>query len=424
MTPTEQPVPTWLKRTLAVGGWFLALPGLPALVGYLCLLPLTLGSAGSPGLGLLLFVTLLVTVGAGGAVAWHGGQSLEGKPSTRLRLPSVGLMAGAFGLAAVAAVLVYELQVAAGFLFPPLLVAMAALPPLLAVSWFAGPSSEGLTWRRGLVAFAGGATASVGLAVLLEVLFPAVILLLLLYRGQAVLERAEAALAALAGGDIADAITDPGFLYIMIQLAVVAPVAEELVKPLVTLPLLRRLGRRDAFLLAALAGAGFAALENVLYAGFGTYLWAGILLVRSLGGAIHPLGAGLTGLAWRGILRGERGAWQRGAVGLGLAVGVHALWNGGCVLVVTLAGAGFFGQLPPGVDLLGLSAAGTTLAFLIVLGLAALWLGRAVARGTEAQAPAGEPGLVLSDRAVALWALACLAAIVPAGITGLRLLVR
>jgi len=102
------------------------------------------------------------------------------------------------------------------------------------------------------------------------------------------------------------------------------------------------------------------------------------------------------------------------------------------LLVITLGGARFFGQLPPEINVLGLSA-GTTLAFLLVLGLAALWMGRAVARGA---APAGAPlpgeiaaesadiQFTLSDRAVAIWALACLVAIVPAGITGLQLLMH
>jgi protease prsW family protein len=213
-----------------------------------------------------------------------------------------------------------------------------------------------------------------------------------------------------------------------IQVAIIAPVVEELVKPLVTLPLVGRLSRRDAFLMGAMAGAGFAAIENVLYAGFGFYFWAGILLVRALGGAIHPLGSGLVALGWRDILRGEPKAWLNGLARFGLAVGMHALWNGGSLLVITLAGAKFFGDLPPEIDVLGVSAAGTTLALLIVLGLIALWLGRSIAQ--KARLPETlnrepvEPDFILSDRHIAIWALACLVAIVPIGITGLRLLLR
>jgi hypothetical protein len=233
---------------------------------------------------------------------------------------------------------------------------------------------------------------------------------------------------ALAGQDVAAAITSPGFIYIFVQVAIIAPLAEELAKPLITLPLLGRLARREAFLVGAMAGAGFAALENVIYAGFGFHFWAGILLVRALGGAIHPLGSGLVALGWRDVRRGEAGAWPRWFARFGLAAGLHALWNGGSLLVITLAGAGFFGELPPELNLLGLSAAGTTLALLIILGLAALWLGRAVAQQTALlpglRAGESQPEFTLSDRALAIWALACLATIVPAGIAGLQLLMR
>jgi hypothetical protein len=242
------------------------------------------------------------------------------------------------------------------------------------------------------------------------------------------MDSVETVVEALAGKDLALAITSPGFIYVLVHIAIIAPLAEELAKPLITLPLICRLSRRDAFWVGAMAGAGFAALENVVYAGLGLHFWAGILVVRALGSAIHPLGAGLVALGWRDILRGERKAWRSGVFGSAIAVGVHALWNGGSLLIITLAGAQFFGELPPEIDVLGLSAAGTTLAMLTILGLAALWAGRAIGRGFKLPAAreAGEldSSMVLSDRAMAIWALACLVAIVPAGITGLQILLR
>jgi len=198
----------------------------------------------------------------------------------------------------------------------------------------------------------------------------------------------------------------------------------------VMLPLSGRLARREAFLVAAMAGAGFAALENVIYTSFGAYLWAGVLALRALGGAIHPLGAGLVGLSWRDVLNGERDAWRQGLARFGLAVGMHALWNGGSLIVVVLGGAQFAegGKVPSEVNILGVTAAGTMLALLIVLGLAALWLGRATAQRAQS-AIALEPGppeaeFMLTDRAIAIWAFVCLVAIVPVGVTALRLLLR
>ena len=42
----------------------------------------------------------------------------------------------------------------------------------------------------------------------------------------------------------------------------------------------------------------------------------------------------------------------------------------------------------------------------------------------EIESPLSTPRFILSDRAVAIWALACLVAIVPAGIAGLQLVLH
>jgi RsiW-degrading membrane proteinase PrsW (M82 family) len=378
--------------------------------------------------GLGSFTLMLLTLGAGGAIFWHALRSLQGKISAPLRLPLVWKMAGIFGLFIAMGLFITENDFAAGLLFPPILMVAAAIPPLLAVAWFTNQNRTRLTWRWASLAFAGGATVGVFVAIVLEILLPAVFLALVFNLADVVRESTEVLLRALAGKDIASAITSQGFIFIFIQVAIIAPVAEELAKPLVTLPLIGRLSRRDAFLVGAIAGAGFAALENVLYAGFGFYFWAGILIVRALGGAIHPLGSGLVALGWRDVLRDEPKAWLHWLARFGLAAGMHALWNGGSLLVITLAGAEFFGELPPEIDVLGLSAAGTTLALLIILGVIALWLGRSlVQRAEKPSLSEVEPivtNFTLSDKSVAIWALACLVAIVPAGIAGLQLLIQ
>ncbi len=437
MKMANGPMPTWLKQAILGAALLLALPGLPALVGTCCvaLMLAADGSREAPSVGVASLTFAAVTLGAGGAVGWHALRSLRGKPSRLLRLPPAWALAGLFGFFVAVGLLVSSANLAPGFFFPPILLVAASLPPLLAVSWFTPMQSrgftrmeaDGLTWRRGVVAFAGGATVSVAIALVLETLLPVIFMALISNLYGAVTKSVQVLFDALAGQEIASAITSRGFIYVFVQIAVVAPMAEELAKPLVTLPLVGRLSRRDAFLAAAMAGAGFAALENVIYAGLGFYFWAGILIVRAVGGAIHPLGAGLVGLGWRDVLRGEPRAWPRWLVRFGAAAGMHALWNGGSLLVITLAGARFFGELPPEIDVLGLSAAGTTLALLIVLGLAALWMGRAIAQRSMAAAPELAPTdieFTLSDRAAAIWALACLAAIVPAGIAGLQLLMR
>jgi RsiW-degrading membrane proteinase PrsW (M82 family) len=421
-------MPTWLKRAMAIAGLLMALPGaVPIAFACLCV-GLTAGSdSDGVGLGVLTFTLMMLTLGAGLTLFWHSRRSLKEKPSSPVRLPPAWALTGVFAWFILAGFAALESNFAPALLFPPALAIAGALPPLAAVAWFSRGDSQGLTWRRGLVAFAGGATASVLIALLLEILFPSIVLVLVLDLADVVLGRVDALLDALAGENIASAVTSPGFIYAFIQLALIAPLAEEFAKPLVTLPIVGRLSRRDAFLVGAVAGAGFAAVENIIYAGFGLFFWAGILLVRALGGAIHPLGCGLVTLGWRDVITGEANAWPRWLARFGLAAAMHALWNGGSLLVITLAGAQFFGELPAEVDVLGLSAAGTTLALLVILGLVALAVGRSVVRGVGlpsiAAVESARPDFTPSDRSVAIWALACLVAIVPLGITGLQLVV-
>ncbi|MEW5718780.1 MAG: PrsW family glutamic-type intramembrane protease [Chloroflexota bacterium] len=430
MTFLTSPMPKSTKTAILIAGLALLLPGILIALANLCIMPLViLGSRRDAlGVGTASFVLLLLTLGAGGAVTWHAARSLQGKASAPLRLPRVWIIAGIFGLCLVIGSIARANDTLAAFIFPPTLLITAAIPPLFAVSWFARSQAEGLTFRRGMVAFAGGATVSVFIALVLEILAPLVVLSLVFNLSNVALRSVQNLLTDLAGQQIARAITNPGFILAFIQLAIIAPLAEEIAKPLVTLPLIGRLARRDAFLVAAMAGAGFAALENVIYTSFGAYLWAGVLALRAIGGAVHPLGAGLVGLSWRDILNGERDAWRGALARFGLAVGMHALWNGGSLIVITLGGAQFFGARPAEINILGLSAAGTMLALLIVLGLAALWLGRTTAQRVQSdiarEPESREEEFVLSDRAVAIWAFVCLVAIVPVGVTALRLLLR
>lgn len=423
----NQGLPDRIKWAITLGGLLLALPGLPLLLGGLCgvLIAVLEEEAPDLGAGLTAFTLLAITVGCGGSAMWHGYASLRGKRSQPWRLP-LWLLAGGFALTLALAANVSRNDAAAGLLFPPLLVASATLGPLLALAWFAGEEPGEFTWRRGLVALAGGATVGVGLALVLEILLPGLVLVLVAGLADLVFDSLDPLLEALAGQEVARALGNPGFLFVFIQIAIVAPVAEELAKPLVTLPLHRYLSRRAVFLAGAAAGVGFAALENVVYAGFGFAFWGGILAVRATGAAIHPLGSGLVALGWRGVLRGEPGAWTTWFRNYGLAVLIHAVWNGGSLLVVTLAGAQFWGELPPEVDVLGLSMAGTTLALLLVLGLGALVAGRSIARGLRPEAgrvpPAGPP--LSADRSLAIWGLFCVVAVVPLGITALQLLVN
>ena len=429
---------TRLKWLVTLWGFILLLPGLLAILGY-CLLAVMLLEEAPEALplGISLAVFLAVTLGGGGLTVYQGLQALSKRSSRPLRLPPLWAVGGGFALALAIGLGLQRVEICAPLLFPLCLMVAALAPPLAAVGWMVDRQPGTLTWRRAGVAFVGGATVSVVLAIILEVLLPGVVLLLVLDLAEPVLNGLEGLFDALAGREVAKVLTSPGFLFALVELAVVAPLVEETVKPLITLPLLRHLERpRDALLLGAAAGAGFAVLENVLYATAGLRIWAGILAVRALGAAVHPLGTGLVTLGWHGLLRGRLGACpeprrrasRRWLSGYGLAIGIHALWNGGSTLLLALAGARFFGETPPEVDVLGATVAGSLLALLAVEGVAVFVGARALARrlaipeGHEESVEFSRSAVLPlpTDQAMVIWALVCLLALLPVGLAVLQ----
>jgi RsiW-degrading membrane proteinase PrsW (M82 family) len=377
---------------------------------------------------------MVVGLVCGGTMLSQGRSALLKRPTKRLRLPQLWTMMGAFLLALVIGLGFWAVEDAAPLFSPWFIVAAAALPPLAAVVWAAEGRPGWLTWRRASVAFCAGATVSVLLALLLEILAPYTIFWLLLDLGRPVTRAVEGLVNLLAGGQVARALTSPGFLIALFELAIVAPLVEEFVKPLVVLPLLRGIqSRRDVFLLGAVAGAGFAALENVIYAAVGIRYWGGILLLRAFGAAVHPLGAGLTALAWHAVLRKRPQGFQktpgvsRPGFWFGLAVGQHALWNGGLVLWLALSEATFFGPRPAETDVMGISVAAGMLALIALVG-AASWMAirefsRRVVPDIETAEEKVPAGIELStERAIALWAVVCLLVLLPVGLAALQAL--
>jgi RsiW-degrading membrane proteinase PrsW (M82 family) len=442
-------IPVGWKQTILVISMLLILMGIPLDVGFLCVAA-SVSSNSDITYSAFTLLAVALTFGVGLVTLVHVNRSIGNKPSKPMQLPIMPLTVGVFVLLLSVGMTIFNIgNAVAGIFFPPILILLAALPPLWAVAWFMKTEVDSndssrlnlqsqetlestpdkhITWRRGTLAFISGATIGVFVALVLEILLPTIVFALVFNFADVALNRVSDLFDALAGSRISDALTNRGFLYIFIQLAIIAPLAEELAKPLALLPALRRLSRNEAFLLGAFAGAGFAAVENVIYAASGGEIWNGILLVRALGGALHPLGAGLMALAWRDLFSGKEGAASQWFARFAIAVGVHAAWNGGSLLVITLGSAGFFGDLPNEIGVLGVSAAGGTLAFLVLLGISALWMGRAFGRGESPSLfPANgqtDASLPPSERTLAIWAFACLAAIVPIGIAGLSLWLR
>jgi len=425
ITDSPSSVGRWAKVLVTLWGAAVFLLALPLVPGFCCVLAeiLDYDDSGARAFGLGTAGLMVVGLVCGGTMLFQGSSALSKRPSKQLSLPPLWGMVGGFVLALVTGLGLGQVEGLAPLLSSWFIVAAAALPPLAALVWAADERPGGLTWRRAGVAFSAGATVSVALAIILEILVPLSIVWLLLDLGDPVLDALEGLVNLLAGGEVANALSSPGFLLALFELAVVAPLAEEFAKSLVVLPLVRGTkSRRDVFLLGAAAGAGFAAVENILYALVGGRYWGGILLVRALGAAVHPLGTGLMALAWSDPLGFKN---PKGLLAA-LAVGQHALWNGGLVLWVALSGAAFFGPEPWEADVPGVSIAGGMLARVAREG-GALWMGMQAlsrrldpARAAEA-ADVNVLGLS-TERAIALWAVVCLLALLPIGLATLQAL--
>jgi RsiW-degrading membrane proteinase PrsW (M82 family) len=362
-------------------------------------------------------VPLAVGLVGGGLTVFFAARSIGKRPAWPFRLPPTWALAGGFVLALAVALGLWQADVSQGFLMPIFVAAAAILAPLAVIGWMIGRQAEGVNARQGWVALGLGATASTSAAYVLNTLLPTAVLFLVSGLAGTMLPLAEDLMDALMFGPLTEELLSPWFLVALVEIAIVAPLVEELVKPLPLLPLLKRLeSPRDALLLGALAGAGFAAVENLLYVALVGSAWGGVLAARALGAALHPFGAGLMAVAWWHTLRHESGSAARWFRNYGLAVGAHALWNGTCVVAAAVGYVWFQGWE---VDLLGVTDAAVLLALLAVEGIGLLVALRALARRLEPIPKEGEPvtqpPILPTERALAVWGLACLVVLLPVG---------
>jgi RsiW-degrading membrane proteinase PrsW (M82 family) len=273
-----------------------------------------------------------------------------------------------------------------------------------------GGGGVGTTWRRALGGLLTGSLLSTTLAVLLSGLVALLAYVL-------IMPLRELTAALLASPSLERLFYSPALALGLIQFAVVAPLVEELTKPLAAIWLARRLrGPGEAFLIGMAGGVGFAIVENMLYEGAGERLWAGIVLLRGLGGALHPLNAGLVAMGWYAARNGEPGGIRRLLGYYGLAVGLHAFWNGGLTVLLSGIGAYFFGATTWRLDVFGVGQPGAVVVFLVVESIV-LWrlLLTTCERLRDPSAPteAGPVPRLGSPRRLALWATASLFAVLP-----------
>jgi hypothetical protein len=165
-----------------------------------------------------------------------------------------------------------------------------------------------------------------------------------------------------------------------------------------------------------------------LYESGGFRLWAAVATMRGVGGVLHPLNAGLVALGWYGVISGSGpGRWRRLLALYGLAVGIHALWNGGLTLIFSAAGAYFFATDSWRIDVYGLGQPAIVLVFMVLEAIA-LW--RLLLMTTDrlrggAPTVDGSLGLRLDEpRRLAVWATGVVLIVVPIGLLYGPLLAR
>lgn len=208
---------------------------------------------------------------------------------------------------------------------------------------------------------------------------------------------------------ITDILNSPWTLLVMVELVVVAPLTEEFGKGLGA-RLANPASRRQAFMFGVAAGAGFAVIENILYASGAAWFgepWTALLVGRALGVAVHPLATGLVVLGW----------WQwRNNAGPGspirlivAGVGVHAMWNGSLVALSVADGAYQLSETSA-------AASAVALAYSAVFGAAVTaWLWRmtvTIRSGDETVLPTD----LTTSRGVGSWLILGAAVLVPVAV--------
>ena len=206
---------------------------------------------------------------------------------------------------------------------------------------------------------------------------------------------------------LATTLSSPWSLVMLVQMAAVAPLVEEIGKGLGA-RFASPQTRRGALLAGVAAGAGFAVVENILYVGVGAIFggaWPEIAISRMLGAAVHPLASGLVLVGWWDWRSGRRPlGWLKGFLA---GAGVHALWNGS-IVAITVVETAF--------DLGGATNPLTTAGLGYMIGLGAI-LGGVLWGVTSAIDEDRSPlGLVdfAGSRAVAAWTLLTASILVPA----------
>jgi RsiW-degrading membrane proteinase PrsW (M82 family) len=343
--PKRDPYLLAIGITSLIGSILVLLAGLGALglLALIAIVPHSNLSASEYFASIMLFISFTCAGIIGGSFGlYHSIRSVFlRKPSADFALPQFWIF---FLFYLVVLGIAYWLQVhRLAVTYPTvtvILIACAALFPALTILalgdrrlHFPKKSPWPTSWRRFTLAIVSGATLSVALASILEL-----ILELLLVHGQATNP--------LICVDQPNApnCQNPGvYNIILVVVAAMAPLIEESVKPLAVIIFIGRVrSAAEAFVLGLAAGIGFNLIETTGYISSGYQDWLSVALVRTGSGLLHGFGAAMVTLGWYylthpGKRRGLKvvGCWA-------YAVLQHAIWNGSWGLTLLPGSVGSF----------------------------------------------------------------------------------
>lgn len=413
----SKPSKFWAYVAVIVG-ILLMLMGVAAFVGYFGLpiffpvedmLSYNLGQIAAIFLGLV----------CGSLAVYHGASSISHRKSSIFKLPPFYIFWIVLALVLGLGSLVIQSNIATDFLFPPLFVLGAALSTFAVLAWANQGMGWPLTWRQTALAFVCGSTLAIVMAIILETTLP--YLAYLVMEPFWYLAEGFADMAWGAPGFIERLFASPLIIVFLAVVAVQAPIPEEFAKAL-GIPMFGRAriqNERQAFAIGLASGAGFAILENMLYEGlyanYNGWGWAGITLLRSIGSVLHPICTGIIALGWFRLKDAAGGGAGKLFKAYLLSVGLHTLWNGGFEPLVYLTGLDYFVGEGSSLSIYGETLNVLLVGYLILLSLG-LWflLRRIVNRLSEGVTPSLTP-VTVSRRAIAAWAVACVAVIIPIG---------
>jgi len=410
----KKPSKFWAYSAI-IFGVLLTLSGVAALIGLLDLpfqflfediLSYEIGRISAVYLGLI----------CGPLAVFHGFKSVTHSQSGPIKMPSFYIYWIILALVLGLGTLILNIKLAVNLIFPPIFILGAALSAFAVLAWAYRKMGWPVTWRQAALAFVGGSTLSVIVAIILEATLPYLSYLLLeplwyiadefSYLGWGT------------SGFIERLFSSPLILVFLAITAVEAPIPEEFAKAL-GIPMFGRKriqNERQAFALGLASGAGFAILENMLYEGlYASYHgwgWSGITLLRSIGSVLHPIGTGIIALGWFRMKEGGAGKLFKAYL---LSVGLHTLWNGGFEPLVYMTGLDYVIGEGPSLSLYGETLSVLLVGYLVLLSIGLWWLLRKIVNELSENIMADLTPATISRRAVAIWALACAIIIIPIG---------